>query len=230
MMIGSATASRRRCFPVLCAAILAVSIGLVDFAAAQESERLSGQALIQALRAGGHNIYFRHATTDWSSDDHVAAAGDWKSCDPKKMRQLSAAGVETARRVGESMRTLKVPVGRVFASPYCRTVETARALGLGAVETTADVMNLRVAEFFGGESAIAAHTRTRLSTPPKAGTNNVFVAHGNVISAATGEYPAEAEAIIFRPNGNGGFLVRGRVLTKEWLRLAATLPVPRNRE
>jgi hypothetical protein len=179
-------------------ALVLGALAPVESAAARDGDKLAGKALVQALRAGGHNIYFRHAATDWSADDHVVAAGDWESCDPKKIRQLSAAGRETARRVGEAMRVLGIPVGQVLASPYCRTVETARALGVGPVETTTDIMNLRVAEFFGGESAIAARTRRRLSTSPAPGANNVFVAHGNVILSATGEYPAEAEAIVVR--------------------------------
>jgi len=223
MMVGSVAANRRGRFLALVAIALALGTGApADFAAAQETEKLTGQSLVQALRGGGYNVYFRHAATDWSAGDNVAAPGDWESCDPKRMRQLSAAGRETARQVGQAMRALKIPVSRVFASPYCRTVDTARALGLGAVETTTDVMNLLAAQFFGGESAITAHTRRRLSTPPPVGANNVFVAHGNVIRAATGEYPAEAEAIVFRPDG-GGFSVRGRVPPKEWMRLAASL-------
>lgn len=209
-----------RCALVLCA------LAVLDVSAAQESERLAGKALVQALRAGGYNLYFRHAATDWSSDDHVATTGDWESCDPKKMRQLSPAGRETARRIGQAMRALGIPVERVLASPYCRTVETARALALGPVETTADIMNLRVAEFFGGESTIAGRTRRRLAMPPKAGTNTVLVAHGNVIRAATGEYPGEGGAVVFHPDGNGGFSVRAQVSPAEWASLAAALGKP----
>lgn len=199
---------------------------LLDGATAQERARLAGEALVDALRAGGYNLYFRHAATDWGTNDHVVEAGDWVSCDPSKMRQLTPAGRETARRVGEAIRRLGIPVGRVLASPYCRTVETARAMALGPVETTTDIMNMRVAEFFGGESAIAARTRRRLSVPPEAGTNTVFVAHGNVLRTATGEYPGEAEAIVFAPDGDGGFSVRARVSPEEWARLAAEFAKP----
>lgn len=202
-------------------------LALLDVAAAQDRARLTGEALVDALRAGGYTLYFRHASTDWTTNDHVVGAGDWVSCDPTKMRQLTPAGRETARRVGEAIRGLGIPVGRVLASPYCRTVETARAMALGPVETTTDIINMRVAEFFGGESAVAARTRRRLSLPPSAGTNTVFVAHGNVLRTATGEYPGEAEAIVFAPDGNGGFAVRARVSPEEWARLAAEFAKPR---
>ena len=60
-------------------------------------------ALVQSLRAGGYVIYFRHAATEWSQTDRRREA-DWDSCDPAQMRQLSDAGRDTARRVGEAMR------------------------------------------------------------------------------------------------------------------------------
>ncbi|MEX2162648.1 MAG: histidine phosphatase family protein [Sulfuricaulis sp.] len=203
------------------------ALALLGSTAALGSEKPSDEALVHGLRAGGYNLYFRHAATDWQTDDHVTAAGDWVSCDSKKMRQLTPAGREAARAVGEAMRALGIPVRHVLASPYCRTVETARALALGPVETTTDIMNLRVADFFGGESAIAARTRQRLSISPQAGTNTVLVAHGNVIRAATGEYPDEAGAVIFRPEGNGKFSVLAHVSPTEWARLAATFTQPR---
>lgn len=203
------------------------ALALLGVAAAQDRAHLAGEALVDALRAGGYNLYFRHAATDWATGDHVAGAGDWVSCDSKKMRQLTWAGRETARRVGEAIRRLGIPVGRVLASPYCRTVETARAMALGPVETTPDIINMRVAEFFGGESAVATRTRRRLSLPPEDGTNTVLVAHGNVIRTATGEYPGEGEAIVFAVDGNGGFSVRARVSPDEWARLAAEFPKPR---
>ena len=195
-----------------------LSLGL---AAAESSNRLEGRALVEALRKGGYNIYFRHAATDWSQTDQVSMAGDWTSCDPSKMRQLSEAGRQTAGAVGEAMRTLQIPIGQVLASPYCRTVATARNMNLGRVETTTDIMNLRVAEYFGGSAAIAANTRRRLSILPQAATNTVLVAHGNVLVTATDVYPQEAEAIVFRPGGSGIWTFVARISPQEWARLAA---------
>lgn len=201
-------------------AYLLLGLALAHAAAAQQDATLAGQALIDALRAGGHNIYFRHAATDWSLDDHVTKEGDWTSCDPDKMRQLAAEGRRQARMIGEAMRALRIPVGRVLASPYCRTVETARLMELGPVETTTDVMNLRAAEYFGGRQAVAQRARKRLSIPPAAGTNIVLVAHGNVVRAATSEYPGEAGAIVFRPKSDGSLSVIAHITPREWARLA----------
>lgn len=191
----------------------------VDRVAAQTVPPLSDNDLVQALREGGFNIYFRHAATDWSQSDEVGARDDWLSCDSSRMRQLSADGRQTSIDIGNAIRALELPIGKVMASPYCRTVETAQLMQLGAVEATADVMNLRVASYFGGRGAIIDTAQMRLSTRPAVGTNAVIVAHGNVAQAATPIYPGEGEAVIFRPDGNGGFQYIARIAPQDWSRI-----------
>ena len=178
---------------------------------------------MQALKAGGYNIYFRHVATDWSQSDDVREAGDWLSCDPARIRQLSAAGRETARALGAAIRALGIPVGRVLASPYCRTVETARLMDLGMVQTTTDVMNLRVAEYFDGRAAIAQRARERLATAPPAGSNTIVVAHGNVAGLAAGIHLREGEGAVLKPLGNTDFVHVGSLTPEEWSRLAREL-------
>jgi len=196
----------------------------VNRVAAQTAPTLSDIDLVQTLREGGFNIYFRHAATDWSQSDQVSKAGDWLSCDSSHMRQLSADGRQTSSNIGDAIRTLGLPVGKVVASPYCRTVETAELMRLGAVEATTDVMNLRVAGYFGGRGEIVRSAQMRLSTKPAAGTNTVIVAHGNVAQAATPVYPGEGEAIIFQPDGMGGFRYIARIAADDWPGIIARVP------
>ena len=122
--------------------------------------------------------------------------------------------------VQQAMRRLKVPVSEVLASPYCRTMDTARQLGLGDVQASNAVMNLRVAEYFGGREAIVATARALLARPPSAGSNRVIVAHGNVAQAATPVYPGEGEAVIFAPDGQGRFRFIGRIPPERWVELS----------
>ena len=133
-----------------CAAVCILIV--IGFSFAQDL--LEGKALIEALRRGGYVIYFRHAATDWSQDDFVTADGEWTSCDPARMRQLSSEGRQVARRIGEAIRRLKIPIGRVLSSEYCRTKETAQLMALGAVKTTRNIMNMRVADMVGGREAV----------------------------------------------------------------------------
>lgn len=186
-------------------------------AAAQDSD---DAVLLAALRGGGYNLYFRHVATDWSLSDRVDAVDDWLSCDPARMRQLSDAGRADARRIGDAMRALKIPVGEVLASPYCRTMETARLMRVGPVRASTDVMNLRAARFFGDRGAIVASAQRLLATPPPTRSNRVIVAHGNVAREATPAYPGEGEGLVLKPSADGGFSLVGRVTPAEWAELA----------
>jgi phosphohistidine phosphatase SixA len=172
------------------------------------AEALAGEALVEALRGGGYNIYFRHAATDWSQNDRVEEAGE--------------TGRATARRVGDAIRALKIPVGKVLSSEYCRAAETARLMDLGLVETTRDIMNLRAMEHVGGREAVIRRARRILSGPPSPGTNVVIVGHGNLMRAATNAYAGEGGSGIYapRPGSNEGFELVAELSAGDWTRLA----------
>ncbi len=201
---------------------LALSLLLILPLSMSHAAELSGRALIDALRGGGLNIYFRHAATDWSQQDRVDKRDDWLSCDGNEIRQLSDLGRANARSIGTAMHSLELPVSQVLASPYCRTMETARLLRLGEVRPSNAVINLRVASYFGGDDAVVDSARRLLGSAPPEGGNRVIVAHGNVAREATPVYPGEAEAVVFRPNDRGGFDVVARLTPAQWAELAET--------
>lgn len=198
--------------------ILAILIALACLGA-ESAPAVDDPDLLDRLRNGGYTVYFRHVATDWSNSDQLAKAGDWSSCDAGRMRQLSDTGRAEARAIGQAIRALQIPVGKVLASPYCRTMETARLLDLGPVESSTDVMNLRAAAYFGGRDEIVANARRLLSSVPAGGGNTVIVAHGNVAREATPVYPDEGEGIVFLANGDGGFDVIARIPPERWQRL-----------
>ena len=98
-------------------------------------------------------------------------------------------------------------------------METAALMEIGIVEASNDIINLRVADYFGGTDAVVETARRLLATKPASGTNSVFVAHGNVAREATPVYPAEAEGVVFRPDGAGGFEYIVRLTPKQWEQL-----------
>jgi broad specificity phosphatase PhoE len=200
------------------AALLASCLLLLTLPPAR-AQAFTDTELIAALREGGYNLYFRHVATDWSQNDDLRKAGDWGSCDPARMRQLSAAGRSQASAIGAAMRRLQIPVSEVLASPYCRTVETARLMQLGDVVESLEVMNLRAANYVGGRDRVVATARALLASKPPQGGNRVIVAHGNVAREATPFYPGEGEALVFQPDGAGGFDLRGRIRPGDWARL-----------
>lgn len=211
-------AVNRRLLAALLAALAVLSGALQPLPAADERE------LVQALADGGYVLYFRHAPTDWSRHDDVRADGDWTSCDPDRMRQLSNEGRRITREIGRAMDRLGIPVDSVHSSPYCRCVQTAELLDLGPVTTTRDLLNARAAEYVGGRDALRTSARRRLGTPPPEGTNAVLVAHGNVFLLAAGARPPEAGAAIVRPRGDGEFDFLGTVTAETWIVLAGETP------
>jgi broad specificity phosphatase PhoE len=201
------------------AALILVAMGALPTSA----QELSGAALVEALRGGGFTIYFRHTATSWDQEDHVTAAGDWRSCDPQKMRQLSAEGRDMAQRIGVAMDALRIPVAKVLSSEYCRATETARLLDLGPVTKTPDIVNLRSASYAGGNEAAVQRARRVLAQPPAAGGNAVIVGHGNLISAAAGVTAGEGGGAIFKPasGSQNAFEIIARLDAEDWEKLAA---------
>ncbi len=186
------------------------------------AQDLSGRQLLDALLQGGHYIYFRHAATDWSQSDHVAAVGDWRSCDGHKIRQLSDEGRADARRIGAAMRALMIPVARILSSEYCRAVQTAEGFDMGKVETTLDIMNLRAAALVGGHAQVIARFRKLLARSVPKGRNIILVGHGNLLRDATTVYPGEGGSGIFKPDpaAEHGFRLVGRLSAQGWTALA----------
>lgn len=175
---------------------------------------------LAALRQGGFVIYFRHADTDFSSRDRIAAAGDWRSCDPARMRQLSDAGRAEAEAIGAAIRQAGIPVGRVVASEYCRATETAELLDLGPVEAGTAIFNLLAQDFVGGRDALLVAARALLNRPPPQGRNTVAVAHGNLGRALLGVNLVQGEAAVLRPGAQDGPEVLGVLGPADWARFA----------
>ena len=199
----------------LIAAATVSSSAMVSAVAAQEhpvgNTRIvppQAPALIEMLKAGGYVIFFRHGTTPDYAEPSVT---DFADCD--RQRNLNPLGRAQAQSIGEAFRELGLKVDEVAASPYCRCMDTAR-IAFGRVEPALDVGD-------GGDRAIM---RTRFSTAPKPGFNNVIVGHGSAGGLIGDEFLREAEAVVLKPLGDGKFEPIARVRTEGWTQM-----LPRNR-
>lgn len=176
---------------------------------------LEGAALVRALREGGFTLYFRHTATDFSQDDR--AMRGYAEC--ATQRNLSEAGRGQAREIGEAIRALRLPVGEVIASPFCRTMDTGRLM-FGRAEPSTVVRG-----YEGTSSANADYTKlvALLSSPPAAGTLRMITSHGNPFRAVAGApHLEEGEAAVLRPaKGSGGFVVVARIRRGDWAALLA---------
>jgi phosphohistidine phosphatase SixA len=169
---------------------------------------LSPAELLSELRKGGYILYFRHTSTDFSQNDEKMKSFE----DCANQRKLIDKGRAEARAVGAAVRELGIPVERVLASPFCRTVETAQLM-FGHAEKMQEV---RGGPTVPPNAERYAALRRILSTPAIAETNLVVVSHGNPFYSVAGPpYLAEGEAAMIRPL-NGDFEIVGRIRVESW--------------
>src|SRR5258706_14234881 len=167
------------------------------------SRELAPAHLLAELLKGGYILYFRHAATDLSQNDERMKS--YEDC--ANQRNLVDRGRSDARAAAAAIRNLGIPVGRVLASPFCRTVETAQLL-FGRAE--------KMQEVRGGPSAPAdteryAALRRVLATPVGDGSNPTVVSHGNPFYSVAGPpYLAEGDAPESRPLGPAVQVIRWR--------------------
>ncbi|TAL25299.1 MAG: hypothetical protein EPN99_01850 [Frankiales bacterium] len=111
---------------------------------------------------------------------------------------------------------MRIPVGEVRASPYCRTADTAE-LAFGRVQR--DDALLPIPEGADGEERAEARLRELLSDEPSEG-NTVLVGHVTNLRLAVDATPEEGGAVVLRPDGDGRFLLIAEIAPGAWQRLA----------
>lgn len=177
---------------------------------------LGGKSLASALAGGGYVIYFRHADT---GPAYAEQGVDLKRCETQ--RNLNDKGREEARLIGAQFKLLKIPVGEVLASEFCRCKETADlAFGRYRLEPLLTGVSRSAEAAPRREQAIAA-LKKMLAANPAPGTNTVLVSHGfNLWDAEGFHLGTQGEAAIYKPDGKGGYALVARLLPREWAELS----------
>jgi phosphohistidine phosphatase SixA len=172
-------------------------------------------AVLGELRNGGLVIYFRHGATNQTGSSDEAA--DLTKCETQ--RNLSAEGREQVTQIGKAFQSLKIPVGSVTTSPFCRCKDTAQ-LAFGRF-TVSDDLYFAIGTGAGETIRFAESLRRMLSTAPAEATNTVVVSHTANLREATGIWPKrEGVAYVFRPLPGGKFEVIAMVPPEDWEKLA----------
>jgi len=165
--------------------------------------------IVEKLRQGGYVLYMRHTSTDFSRND----ANSRSYADCENQRNLTDKGRAEAREVAAQVARLRIPVGTVLASPFCRTMETAR-LAFGKATPMNEV---RGGPLNSDDPGRYDGLRKLLSSPVPKGENLVIASHGNPFRAVAGPpYLAEGEIAVVRPEGDGKFSVLSRIRLEQW--------------
>ena len=196
------------------AGFLAAAFAMLAFDAAAG---MAPDDLADALKAGGYVLFLRHTEAIEGSDFDTE---NMNNC--AAQRNLSAKGKEDAKTIGRAFRSRSIPVGRILASPFCRTRHAAY-LAFGADRVTNEDALKSVCETT--PAALAERTqalRALLGTVPAPATNTVLVSHNcniRVVSEeswdACARAPGAGDAVVFRPQG-GGYAVIGCVRLAEF--------------
>jgi phosphohistidine phosphatase SixA len=147
-------------------------------------------------------VLFRHGNAPGVGDP-----GDFKLGDCRTQRNLDETGRQQARQIGRAFVSRGVSVGAVWASPWCRTRETADLAFPGRTEIKAPF-----ASFFEDRASEARFTREAqaLMQSWKGPGLLVVLTHQVNITALTGIFPASAEGVMLGREGSG-FKVIGRL-------------------
>lgn len=204
--------------------LLGVLAGALCFTVAAPVGAKPTDDLVVSLQRGGYIIYMRHGPTDKSErhkEQSMLRSGEFRLDDCATQRNLTDEGRDRVREAGAAFRWLHIPIGRVLASRFCRTVETAR-LFRGEEPTPADDLTPDPAT---GEPGRAEALRARLQEQPPPGTNTLIVAHGGIMAALVGVQPNEGEALVYRPEAGPEFpRLVGTIKLQEWATIAGPLP------
>ncbi len=203
-------------------------IGLPSFAATQtpsaqipepiiEGGRL-GRAyapLIEQLKTERLVLLFRHDRTDisgrWDFEPFVA-----KSCE--QQRGLSEAGRASARAIGAAIQLLELPVRRVIASPYCRSIDSARAMFGGVHDVLPGLIGPD------GKGRTLAQVRREvielIVTQRPAKGLLALIGHHGTIDAFTTRMLDEGDALVLRVSGASQVEILAHIPAARWEEIA----------
>ena len=186
-----------------------------DSALPAANDALAGARLLDALRHGGYVLYIRHTSTDFGQNDEGMTSFE----DCAKQRNLTDQGRAEARTIGAAIAKLQIPIGQVLASPFCRTVETAKLVFGHATISNA----VRGGPAAPDKPERYADLRKLLSTPVANGSNLAIASHGNPFRAVAGTpYLAEGEVAVIAPLGNDRFRIVARIPKDGWSSLGGS--------
>jgi phosphohistidine phosphatase SixA len=174
------------------------------------------EELVTDMKRGGYVIVLRHGATNADQADTDPLHLD----NIKSQRLLSEKGRDIAKRVGDSFRTLGIPLGKVYSSEFNRATETAQLVSGKSPTTTADLTEGGLVVSPAENARRAKALKALALVVPEAGSNTLIVTHKPNILDAFGEdwfASKEGEASVFKPDGSNNLILVARVQAADWI-------------
>lgn len=202
------------------AAALALTWSLTSLAALAQTA--NADVLLREIKKGGLVLFMRHGETGPAYADRAQTViGDCAT-----QRNLNEIGRQQNEKMAQAMKTLRVPIGKVLSSDFCRSWQTAEALFGKTNYTVTDKLTVPLSYPGVSPSDVVLnnnHLNAMLSEKPTAGSNTFLVSHGINVQLATGYHPdVQGEVVVFKPDGKGKYTRMGSLLPEDWAHLAST--------
>jgi phosphohistidine phosphatase SixA len=158
------------------------------------------------LRKGGMVLLMRHSATTLAGVDPKG----FRMGECSTQLNLSDEGRAQATRVGERIRAEKVPIARVYTSPFCRCHETG-ILAFGKAEDWGPLATFFYEPHLEENYTQRVKQRIGSYSSHEMGGNVVMVTHNTNIASLTKLSVALGEIVVLKPDGCCGFRVMDRL-------------------
>jgi phosphohistidine phosphatase SixA len=157
-------------------------------------------------------LYARHERTqlDVTLDEEPLQFDDCST-----QRNLSTGGRASAKENGTALKLLNIPIAQSFASPFCRTVETAELLFGNTEKVIALSGRQSPTETFSLEKAGQYTKEFLLKITPPSNSNIAVTGHWGTIRSAAGIHLHEGDVAVFTVD-NGELKHWGTIAAATW--------------
>jgi phosphohistidine phosphatase SixA len=192
--------------------VLISTWGLTANAEEKHSAVQSAEELIEELKLGGYVIYMRHGITTRKNKNRNKQAIDLTRCETQ--RNLTDEGRAQVAHIGAVIKSLKIPIGKVKSSPYCRTQDTAKAV-FGDYEVD-ELLAYSMAKLAKESDMLGKHLYDSILAVNDTRNNTVFVGHTANLKDGLDIWPKpEGVAVIFKIE-KGNVIFKGMIKPDEW--------------
>ena len=152
-------------------------------------------------------VLLRHAIAPGTGDP-----ANFQLDDCSTQRNLSDAGRQQAREIGEAFRDRNIPVIKVLSSQWCRCLETAELMNIAPVEPFPPLNS-----FFRDRSTTETQTtqvKEYITANETSSGVIIMVTHQVNITALSGIFPQSGSAVVMQSN-DGQLRVLGQLLESD---------------
>ncbi len=179
--------------------------------------------LINNLQKGGYVLSFRHGNASTGADQTSLSLSTnwWISCLSTQARQLdSPSGFVQMQNTGQAMRNLKIGVGKIISSEFCRCKQSAENLNFKNLSVE---LNKDISFYVYEEVNRYPKTMNLIATQAINSKNTVIVTHAGFSGTLPNPAPLNSlnwgDAAVFKLQNGATPQFVDVITTQEWVSL-----------